>query len=117
MRAVALRPQVAEEGRAIEEEGEGMEQGTLQQMENGDHNEEAATSYHANHPASATPSREAPSREAPSAASSHAAPPAATAIRTTAATAVRATAVGGPASSSRTCRSAAPTAQHVNTSP
>ncbi|CAI5521845.1 unnamed protein product [Closterium sp. Naga37s-1] len=43
-REIATGPEVAEEGRDGEE---GMEEGILQGMENGDHDGEAATSYHA----------------------------------------------------------------------
>ncbi|CAI5502828.1 unnamed protein product [Closterium sp. Naga37s-1] len=64
-RAVAAEPVMAVEGRDVDE---GREEGTLQSMENGDHDEEGI-SYHANHGQITTATS---NTEVPSAASSHA---------------------------------------------
>ncbi|CAI5474169.1 unnamed protein product [Closterium sp. Yama58-4] len=88
-REVASGPVVAEGGRAVDE---GREEGTLESMEDGEHDEGAAISDPANHPATATSATGAPSAagsHAPAAAplaDPLAAPPAA--IRATAATAI-----------------------------
>ncbi|CAI5521982.1 unnamed protein product [Closterium sp. Naga37s-1] len=112
-RAVATGPVVAEEGRDVDEGGE---EGTLQSMENGNHDERAVISYHANHSATATSATGAPSAagsHAPAAAPRAdllAAPPAATtAIRATAATAV----AGPHAAASRAHHATAPTVRHA----